>query len=125
MRCGPARAAKGKDSETRQRQAIERHANAAGFVVIDWHFDGAVSGADPVEARPGFAGIARIVGNGVRNIIVETANRFARDLMVQEVGFAMLRVGIADRCQQPRIVPHDGPTSIAKFSVRSPSSTRR
>jgi hypothetical protein len=29
--------------------------------------------------------------NGVRTIIVETANRFARDLMVQEVGFAMLR----------------------------------
>jgi hypothetical protein len=25
-----------------------------------------------------------------RTIIVETANRFARDLMVQEVGFAML-----------------------------------
>ena len=28
--------------------------------------------------------------NGVRTIIVETANRFARDLMVQEVGYAML-----------------------------------
>jgi DNA invertase Pin-like site-specific DNA recombinase len=29
--------------------------------------------------------------NGTRTIIVETANRFARDLMVQEVGFAMLQ----------------------------------
>jgi DNA invertase Pin-like site-specific DNA recombinase len=38
-----------------------------------------------------FALLARIAGNGVRNVIVETANRFARDLMVQEVGFAMLR----------------------------------
>jgi len=37
------------------------------------------------------AALARIAGNGVRTIIVETANRFARDLMVQEVGFAMLR----------------------------------
>jgi hypothetical protein len=36
--------------------------------------------------------LARIAGNGVRTIIVETA----RDLMVQEVGFAMLRdLGIA------------------------------
>jgi len=35
--------------------------------------------------------VARIAGNGVRTIIVDTANRFARDLMVQEVGFAMLR----------------------------------
>ena len=29
--------------------------------------------------------------NGVRTIIVETANRFARDLIVQETGFAMLK----------------------------------
>jgi DNA invertase Pin-like site-specific DNA recombinase len=51
-----------------------------------------VSGADPIEVRPGFAHLlARIADNGVRTIIVETANRFARDLMVQEVGYAMLR----------------------------------
>src|SRR5262245_11609690 len=35
--------------------------------------------------------LKRIEGNGVRTIIVETASRFARDLMVQEVGYAMLR----------------------------------
>ena len=29
-------------------------------------------------------------GNGARTVIVETASRFARDLMVQEVGFAKL-----------------------------------
>jgi DNA invertase Pin-like site-specific DNA recombinase len=28
--------------------------------------------------------------NGTRTILVETANRFARDLMVQEIGFAIL-----------------------------------
>jgi len=33
----------------------------------------------------------RLLSNGVRTIVVETANRFARDLMVQEVGFAMLK----------------------------------
>jgi hypothetical protein len=81
----------GKDSEQRQRVAIERHAKAAGFVIVDWFYDAAVSGADPVEVRPGFAAmLVRITGDGVRTIIVETANRFARDLMVQEVGFAML-----------------------------------
>jgi predicted acylesterase/phospholipase RssA len=42
---------------------------------------------DPIETRPGFTALlGRIAGNGVRTIIVETANRFARDLMVQEVG---------------------------------------
>jgi len=35
--------------------------------------------------------LKRIEGNGVRTILVETANRFARDLMVQEVGYAMLK----------------------------------
>jgi hypothetical protein len=44
-----------------------------------------VSGADHVTARLGFAAMMeRIAGNGVRTIIVETANRFARDLIVQE-----------------------------------------
>jgi DNA invertase Pin-like site-specific DNA recombinase len=33
----------------------------------------------------------RINSNGVRTIIVETANRFARDLIVQETGFVMLK----------------------------------
>jgi DNA invertase Pin-like site-specific DNA recombinase len=35
--------------------------------------------------------LERIESNGVRTIIVETANRFARDLMVQEVGYARLQ----------------------------------
>ena len=35
--------------------------------------------------------LERIDSNGVRTIIVETANRFARDLMVQEVGYAKLQ----------------------------------
>jgi hypothetical protein len=82
----------GKDSEARQRKAIEGYAKAGGLVIVDWFYDAAVSGADPIEARPGFAArLARIAGNGVLTIVVETANRFARDLMVQEVGFAMLR----------------------------------
>jgi DNA invertase Pin-like site-specific DNA recombinase len=55
-------------------------------------YDAAVSGADPIDARPGFAAmLERIEGNGVRTILVETASRFARDLMVQEVGHAKLR----------------------------------
>jgi DNA invertase Pin-like site-specific DNA recombinase len=45
-----------------------------------------------LSGATGFAELlARIAENGVRTIIVETANRFARDLMVQEIGYAMLR----------------------------------
>src|SRR5271167_2726034 len=104
----------GKDSEARQRKAIEGYAKAAGMVITDWYYDAAVSGADPIESRPGIvAALARIAGNGVRTIVVETANRFARDLMVQEVGFAMLRdLGITlIAADGPSSFLNDGPTS--------------
>jgi hypothetical protein len=32
-----------------------------------------------------------MLGNGARTVLVETANRFARDLMVQESGQKMLK----------------------------------
>ena len=81
-----------KDSDKRQRQAIEAYAKHAGHELVSEFYDKAVSGADPIETRPGFAAmLERIESNGVRTIIVETANRFARDLMVQEVGYARLQ----------------------------------
>ena len=73
-------------------EAPERLAKSAGFEIIAEYYDAAVSGADPVQARPGFAAmLERIEENGGLAIIVETASRFARDLMVQKVGFAMLQ----------------------------------
>jgi DNA invertase Pin-like site-specific DNA recombinase len=81
-----------KDSERRQRVAIEAYAKAAGVEVVGWYYDEAVSGADHVTDRPGFAAMMeRILSNGCRTIVVETASRFARDLIVQETGHAMLR----------------------------------
>ena len=35
--------------------------------------------------------LKHIAGNGVRTIIVETASRFARDLITQETGWRFLR----------------------------------
>ncbi len=104
----------GKDSEARQRKAIEAYAKSAGVVIVEWFYDAAVSGADAIEARPGFAALlASIAGNGVRTIVVETAHRFARDLMVQEVGFAMLRtLGVTlIAADSPTSFLDDGPTS--------------
>src|SRR5918995_4081506 len=81
-----------KDSEKRQRAAVQAYAKRAGIEITDEFYDAAVSGADPIDQRPGFgAMLKRIEGNGVRTIMVETASRFARDLMVQEVGYAMLK----------------------------------
>jgi hypothetical protein len=70
-----------KDSDKRQRAAIEAFAKRAGYELLNEFYDAAVSGADPIDSRPGFASmLERIEGNGVRTIIVETASRFARDL---------------------------------------------
>ncbi|HEY8566545.1 MAG TPA: recombinase family protein [Beijerinckiaceae bacterium] len=81
-----------KDSHKRQRQAIDAYARGAGIEIVAEFYDAAVSGADPVSTRPGFADmLKRVEGNGAKTIIVETASRFARDLMVQEVGYAMLK----------------------------------
>jgi DNA invertase Pin-like site-specific DNA recombinase len=81
-----------KDSEARQRAAVTSFAAASGFEIVGEFYDAAVSGADPIDARPGFQSLLKaIVGNGARTIIVETANRFARDLIVQETGWGKLR----------------------------------
>ena len=96
-----------KDSDKRQRQAIAAFAKQASHDVVGEFNDAAVSGADHIETRPGFAAmLAYIASNGARTIIVETASRFARDLMVQEVGFAKLQaLGI-------KLVAADSPQSF-------------
>ena len=54
--------------------------------------DEAVSGADAIEARPGFAALLdRIESNGVRVVIVEDASRFARHVLTQEMGVIALQ----------------------------------
>lgn len=80
-----------KDSDLRQREAIAVFASRSGFTIIDEFYDAAVSGADPIEARPGFSALLdRIESNGVRTVIVEDASRFARDLVTQELGILLL-----------------------------------
>jgi DNA invertase Pin-like site-specific DNA recombinase len=80
-----------RDSDKRQRTAIEGFAERAGFVLVGEFTDAAVSGADPIEIRPGFAALLdRIEENGARVVIVEDASRFARDLVTQELGILAL-----------------------------------
>jgi len=81
-----------KDSDKRQRAAIAAFAKSHGFEIVDEFYDAAVSGADPIAERPGFkAMLDRTAGNGVRTIIVESPDRFARDLTVQLTGHDFLK----------------------------------
>lgn len=80
-----------KDSDKRQRIAIEAGAAKQGFVIVDWFFDAAVSGDVAIADRTGFnAMLDRIDGNGVRTVFVESADRFARKMMTAEVGIILL-----------------------------------
>jgi DNA invertase Pin-like site-specific DNA recombinase len=81
-----------KDSLARQESAVRAYAARNDISIEAEFYDAAVSGADPLDQREGFkALLQRIAGNGVRTILVETANRFARDLMVQEIGWKRLQ----------------------------------
>jgi DNA invertase Pin-like site-specific DNA recombinase len=96
-----------KDSGRRQLQAIEAFARRSGIELAGTYHDEAVKGSDPIDTRPGFAEMLEALeANGTKTIIVETANRFARDLMVQEVGFAMLKARGMD------LIAADSPTSF-------------
>ena len=80
-----------KDSEKRQRAAITTYAKRNGYELVGEFYDAAVSGADPIQDRPGFANLLdRIEANGVRTVLVEDASRFARELMAQELGITLL-----------------------------------
>jgi DNA invertase Pin-like site-specific DNA recombinase len=62
-----------KDSDKRQLAAIEAYAKAAGFKIVETFYDAAVSGADPVGDRPGFAEMLEaLLAPGARTIIVES-----------------------------------------------------
>jgi DNA invertase Pin-like site-specific DNA recombinase len=81
-----------KDSGQRQRSTILGFAKANKFEVVGEYYDEAIKGADSIHTRPAFAEMLKaILGNGVRTILVESASRFARDLITQETGFRYLR----------------------------------
>lgn len=74
------------DGPERQRQAIARFAQASKLSIVEEYSDLGVSGTKELAGRPGLARlIDRLESNGVRTVIVERADRLARDLMVQEV----------------------------------------
>ena len=104
-----------KDSDKRQLAAISAYAKSAGYEIVETFYDAAVSGADAVGERPGFAEmLERLLSNGARTIVVESPDRFARDLMVQLAGHDMLKAkGITlIAASAPTHFVEDTPTAI-------------
>ena len=104
-----------KDSMKRQQDAVSRYAEAQGIEIVREFYDAAVSGADPVMNRPGFAEmLSYMLGNGARIVLVENASRFARDLAVQIAGHDMLK------SHDISLLPVDAPNH---FQDETPTAT--
>jgi DNA invertase Pin-like site-specific DNA recombinase len=97
--------------------AINAYARVALFeIVLPPYYDAAVSGADPIDARPGFRALLAHLAEhpDVRTILVENASRFARDLAVQLTGHSLLKQrGI-------ELIPVDAPNH---FIDETPTAT--
>ncbi len=105
-----------KDSHKRQMAAINAFAKRAGYSIeLPPYYDDAVSGADPIDRRPGFASMLAYLAENqdVHTILVESASRFARDLVLQLTGHDLLKSrGIA-------LVPVDAPDH---FTAETPTA---
>ena len=103
------------DSEHRQRDAVTAYAKATGFKIVGEYYDAAVSGADPINERPGFVEMLHYIrGNGARTILVENASRFARDLAVQITGHELLKA------EGFELIPVD---ALDHFTDETPTAT--
>ena len=111
----PANVGADKDSDKRQRAAIEAYAKRAGFTLVAEYYDKAVSGADRIDDRPGFREMLQhLASNRAKTIIVESPDRFARDLAVQLAGHDMLKaLGILIiPASAPDFFTEDTPTAV-------------
>lgn len=83
---GKAQAGQDKDGFPRQREAVARFATANGYEIVGEYRDEGISGTLELENRPALTELlARIKSNGVRVVVVERADRLARDLMAGEI----------------------------------------
>jgi DNA invertase Pin-like site-specific DNA recombinase len=81
-----------KDGFPRQREAVLKYAKANGLEIIGEYRDEGVSGTKELEHRQGLAALLdHIESNGVKIVLVERADRLARDLMVSEVILGQFR----------------------------------
>jgi DNA invertase Pin-like site-specific DNA recombinase len=103
------------DSEDRQRDAVGRYAESQGYEIVSGAYDQSVKGSDSIHEREGFAKLIQYcLDNDVSVILCENASRFARDLVIQEMGYRELKK------LNLQLIPVDAPDY---FTGDSPSLT--
>jgi site-specific DNA recombinase len=69
----------------RQLETIQAYAQEAGIEIVQVFKEEGISGTTDETQRPAFQELmAAVLGNGVRTIIVESMDRLARELRIQE-----------------------------------------
>ena len=103
------------DGFERQRVACAAYAARAGMELVGEYVE-AVSGTFDGLDRPVFAAmLERIAGNGVRVVLIERADRLARDLMVSEALLCQLRnlgVRVIESCSGLELTDASDPSRI-------------
>lgn len=104
------------DGFPRQREVCAAYASVNGIEIAGEYRDQACSGCTDADAREAFgAMIERIAGNGVRLVLVERADRLARDLIVSETLLATLRklgVRVIEACSGIELTDTSDPSRI-------------
>jgi DNA invertase Pin-like site-specific DNA recombinase len=104
------------DGFPRQREVCAAYASANGIEIAGEYRDEACSGCTDADAREAFGQmIERIAGNGVRLVLVERADRLARDLIVSETLLATLRklgVRVIEACSGIELTDASDPSRI-------------
>src|SRR5215469_12520176 len=74
------------DGFPRQRTAIQKYAEANGFEIVEEFRDEGVRGVTELRDRNGLAAcLAKCETDGIKIVLVEIADRLARDLIVSEL----------------------------------------
>ncbi len=80
-----------KDSLKRQKKACVDYALQNNLEVIKEFYDAGVKGKDLLQDRPGFSELLDFCEiRDIKTIVFETASRFSRDVVVQELGWREL-----------------------------------
>lgn len=108
------------DGFDRQREAVSRYAEAHDVEIVEEFRDEGVRGEKDLDERPGLgAMLDRIESNGVQLVLIERADRLARDLMVSEIILADLRKhGV-------RVVSADGGIDTMDENPNDPDAATR
>jgi DNA invertase Pin-like site-specific DNA recombinase len=81
-----------KDSKTRQQSAVKLYAEKSNMDIVAEFYDAEVKGAVPAMVRPSFKKMFDYMkSKNIDKMLVECADRFARDLMVQMNALALLK----------------------------------